>query len=92
MFLISRGKYLSLRKTSKIQKDHFILQLFVTPPFVQLDPIEKEWIYSAAGARVPDLSQLLRQDPTLANKKVAFTPEEMFLWCFTSTGDTLELR
>uniref|UniRef100_A0A8C6WSQ3 SOWAHA-C winged helix-turn-helix domain-containing protein n=1 Tax=Neogobius melanostomus TaxID=47308 RepID=A0A8C6WSQ3_9GOBI len=37
---------------------------------VALDPVEKEWIYSAAGARVPDLSQLLRQDPTLANKKV----------------------
>ncbi|XP_028309634.1 ankyrin repeat domain-containing protein SOWAHB isoform X2 [Gouania willdenowi] len=36
---------------------------------VALDPIEKDWIYSAAGARVPDLSQLLRQDPTLANKK-----------------------
>ncbi|KAM9351043.1 ankyrin repeat domain-containing protein SOWAHA [Symphorus nematophorus] len=37
---------------------------------VALDPIEKEWIYSAAGARVPDLSQLLRQDPSLANKKI----------------------
>uniref|UniRef100_A0A3Q1JKC5 SOWAHA-C winged helix-turn-helix domain-containing protein n=1 Tax=Anabas testudineus TaxID=64144 RepID=A0A3Q1JKC5_ANATE len=37
---------------------------------VTLDPIEKEWIYSAAGARVPDLSQLLRQDSSLANKKV----------------------
>ncbi|XP_026188412.1 ankyrin repeat domain-containing protein SOWAHB isoform X2 [Mastacembelus armatus] len=36
---------------------------------VALDPIEKEWIYSAAGARIPDLSQLLRQDPSLANKK-----------------------
>ncbi|XP_068997885.1 ankyrin repeat domain-containing protein SOWAHC [Embiotoca jacksoni] len=36
---------------------------------VALDPIEKEWIYSAAGARVPDLSQLLQQDPSLANKK-----------------------
>uniref|UniRef100_A0A4W6FUK5 SOWAHA-C winged helix-turn-helix domain-containing protein n=1 Tax=Lates calcarifer TaxID=8187 RepID=A0A4W6FUK5_LATCA len=36
---------------------------------VALDPIEKEWIYSAAGARVPDLSQLLSQDPSLANKK-----------------------
>ncbi|XP_044067660.1 ankyrin repeat domain-containing protein SOWAHB isoform X2 [Siniperca chuatsi] len=36
---------------------------------VALDPIEKEWIYSAAGARLPDLSQLLRQDPSLANKK-----------------------
>ncbi|XP_075897789.1 ankyrin repeat domain-containing protein SOWAHC [Nelusetta ayraudi] len=36
---------------------------------VALDPIEKEWIYSAAGARVPDLSQLLRQDVSLANKK-----------------------
>ncbi|KAF0035930.1 hypothetical protein F2P81_011242 [Scophthalmus maximus] len=40
---------------------------------VALDPIEKEWIYSAAGARVPDLSQLLRQDPSLANKK-GYTP------------------
>uniref|UniRef100_A0A3Q3LCG8 Ankyrin repeat domain-containing protein SOWAHB-like n=1 Tax=Mastacembelus armatus TaxID=205130 RepID=A0A3Q3LCG8_9TELE len=38
---------------------------------VALDPIEKEWIYSAAGARIPDLSQLLRQDPSLANKKTA---------------------
>ncbi|KAK9515129.1 hypothetical protein VZT92_025798 [Zoarces viviparus] len=38
---------------------------------VALDPIEKEWIYSAAGARVPDLSHLLRQDPSLANKKTA---------------------
>nr|XP_061825854.1 uncharacterized protein LOC133612450 [Nerophis lumbriciformis] len=36
---------------------------------VALDPIEKEWIYFAAGARVLDLSQLLRQDPSLANKK-----------------------
>lgn len=34
-----------------------------------LDPLEKEWIYSAACARVPDLSQLLRQDPSLAHKK-----------------------
>ncbi|XP_029012659.1 ankyrin repeat domain-containing protein SOWAHD [Betta splendens] len=41
----------------------------VDPPAVTLDPIEKDWIYSAAGARVPDLSQLLRQDPLLANKK-----------------------
>ncbi|KAM6976960.1 uncharacterized protein FYW47_001801 [Aplochiton taeniatus] len=36
-----------------------------------LDPLEKEWIYSAACARVPDLSQLLRQDPSLAHKKTA---------------------
>ncbi|XP_057686391.1 ankyrin repeat domain-containing protein SOWAHC [Corythoichthys intestinalis] len=36
---------------------------------VALDPLEKEWIYFAAGARVLDLSQLLRQDPSLANKK-----------------------
>ncbi|XP_056129765.1 ankyrin repeat domain-containing protein SOWAHB [Lampris incognitus] len=36
---------------------------------VALDPIEKEWIYSAACARVPNLSQLLGQDPSLANKK-----------------------
>uniref|UniRef100_A0A3Q2XQF0 SOWAHA-C winged helix-turn-helix domain-containing protein n=1 Tax=Hippocampus comes TaxID=109280 RepID=A0A3Q2XQF0_HIPCM len=37
----------------------------------ELDPLEKEWIYFAAGARVPDLCQLLRQDPSLANKKTA---------------------
>uniref|UniRef100_A0A3B3DQN3 SOWAHA-C winged helix-turn-helix domain-containing protein n=1 Tax=Oryzias melastigma TaxID=30732 RepID=A0A3B3DQN3_ORYME len=36
----------------------------------QLDPTEKEWIYSAASARVPDLLKLLVQDPSLANKKV----------------------
>ncbi|KAM3872125.1 ankyrin repeat domain-containing protein SOWAHC [Diretmus argenteus] len=41
---------------------------------VALDPIEKEWIYSSACARVPDLSQLLRQDPSLANKKLALCP------------------
>ncbi|XP_040913463.1 ankyrin repeat domain-containing protein SOWAHA [Toxotes jaculatrix] len=46
---------------------------------VALDPIEKEWIYSAAGARVPDLSQLLRQDPSLANKKVAL-PSTALHW------------
>ncbi|XP_061542084.1 uncharacterized protein LOC133407828 isoform X1 [Phycodurus eques] len=38
---------------------------------VALDPLEKEWIYFAAGARVPDLCQLLRQDQSLANKKTA---------------------
>ncbi|XP_017274762.1 ankyrin repeat domain-containing protein SOWAHB [Kryptolebias marmoratus] len=36
---------------------------------VALDPLEKEWIYSAASARVPDLSKLLTDDPSLANKK-----------------------
>uniref|UniRef100_A0A3B3I0K4 SOWAHA-C winged helix-turn-helix domain-containing protein n=1 Tax=Oryzias latipes TaxID=8090 RepID=A0A3B3I0K4_ORYLA len=36
----------------------------------QLDPTEKEWIYSAASARVPELLKLLVQDPSLANKKV----------------------
>ncbi|KAM8830785.1 ankyrin repeat domain-containing protein SOWAHA [Synchiropus picturatus] len=40
---------------------------------VALDPVEKEWIYSAAGARVPQLTQLLREDPSLANKKVIIT-------------------
>ncbi|XP_041859035.1 ankyrin repeat domain-containing protein SOWAHA isoform X3 [Melanotaenia boesemani] len=44
---------------------------------VALDPLEKEWIYSAACARVPDLSQLLRQDPSLANKK-DFTSVSIF--------------
>ncbi|KAG7274590.1 hypothetical protein CRUP_029231 [Coryphaenoides rupestris] len=38
---------------------------------VALDPIEKDWIYSAACARVSDLSELLQQDPSLANKKEA---------------------
>ncbi|KAM9785594.1 uncharacterized protein ACB057_013958 [Neosynchiropus ocellatus] len=38
---------------------------------VALDPVEKEWIYSAAGARVPQLTQLLREDPSLAHKKTA---------------------
>ncbi|CAL8368195.1 unnamed protein product [Lota lota] len=41
------------------------------PTSIALDPIEKDWIYSAACARVPDLSQLLQQDPSLANKKTA---------------------
>ncbi|XP_046895900.1 ankyrin repeat domain-containing protein SOWAHB isoform X1 [Hypomesus transpacificus] len=36
---------------------------------VALEPVEKEWIYSAACGRSSDLSQLLRQDPSLANKK-----------------------
>ncbi|KAM4610631.1 ankyrin repeat domain-containing protein SOWAHA [Polymixia lowei] len=52
---------------------------------VALDPIEKEWIYSAACARVPDLSQLLRQDPSLANKK-DFTS---FSHCPVATADHL---
>uniref|UniRef100_A0A8C5BZ03 SOWAHA-C winged helix-turn-helix domain-containing protein n=1 Tax=Gadus morhua TaxID=8049 RepID=A0A8C5BZ03_GADMO len=43
------------------------------PTSIALDPIEKDWIYSAASARVPDLSQLLQQDPSLANKK-GYTP------------------
>ncbi|XP_074499389.1 uncharacterized protein LOC141772372 [Sebastes fasciatus] len=47
---------------------------------VALDPIEKEWIYSAAGARVPDLSQLLRQDPSLANKKVTPKTQTALHW------------
>lgn len=41
----------------------------VSSAAVALDPTEKEWIYHAASARVPDLSQLLRQEPSLANKK-----------------------
>ncbi|XP_030625567.1 ankyrin repeat domain-containing protein SOWAHC isoform X2 [Chanos chanos] len=36
---------------------------------VALDPIEKEWIYSAACARLSHLTQLLKQEPSLANKK-----------------------
>ncbi|GAA6075468.1 ankyrin repeat domain-containing protein SOWAHD isoform X1, partial [Tachysurus ichikawai] len=37
---------------------------------VALDPIEKEWIYSAACGRLSHLRQLLKQDASLANKKV----------------------
>nr|XP_023861992.1 ankyrin repeat domain-containing protein SOWAHB isoform X3 [Salvelinus alpinus] len=36
---------------------------------VALDPVEKEWIYSATCGRLSDLSQLLKQEPSLANKK-----------------------
>ncbi|XP_072552890.1 ankyrin repeat domain-containing protein SOWAHA [Salminus brasiliensis] len=36
---------------------------------VALDPLEKEWIYSAACGRLSHLSQLLKQDVSLANKK-----------------------
>ncbi|XP_062872109.1 ankyrin-3 [Trichomycterus rosablanca] len=36
---------------------------------VTLDPIEKEWIYSAACGRLSHLTQLLKQDISLANKK-----------------------
>ncbi|KAK6308345.1 hypothetical protein J4Q44_G00216160 [Coregonus suidteri] len=36
---------------------------------VALDPVEKEWIYSAACGRLSDLAQLLQQEPSLANKK-----------------------
>uniref|UniRef100_A0A8C7PEU1 SOWAHA-C winged helix-turn-helix domain-containing protein n=1 Tax=Oncorhynchus mykiss TaxID=8022 RepID=A0A8C7PEU1_ONCMY len=38
---------------------------------VALDPVEKEWIYSATCGRLSDLSQLLKQEPSLANKKTA---------------------
>ncbi|XP_053499470.1 uncharacterized protein LOC128619350 [Ictalurus furcatus] len=36
---------------------------------VALDPVEKEWIYSAACGRLSHLKQLLKQDVSLANKK-----------------------
>ncbi|XP_019906895.1 ankyrin repeat domain-containing protein SOWAHB isoform X2 [Esox lucius] len=36
---------------------------------VALDPVEKEWIYSAACGCLSDLTQLLKQEPSLANKK-----------------------
>nr|XP_029478345.1 ankyrin repeat domain-containing protein SOWAHC-like [Oncorhynchus nerka] len=37
---------------------------------LHLDPVEKEWIYSATCGSLSDLSQLLKQEPSLANKKV----------------------
>ncbi|KAI7794464.1 putative ankyrin repeat domain-containing protein SOWAHB-like, partial [Triplophysa rosa] len=39
------------------------------PIAVALDPIEKEWIFSAASGRLSHLTQLLKQDSSLANKK-----------------------
>ncbi|MCJ8741861.1 hypothetical protein PDJAM_G00075610 [Pangasius djambal] len=41
----------------------------VSPAAVALDPIEKEWIYSAACGRLSHLTQLLKRDASLANKK-----------------------
>ncbi|KAK1157657.1 ankyrin repeat domain-containing protein SOWAHC-like isoform X2 [Acipenser oxyrinchus oxyrinchus] len=38
---------------------------------IALDPLEKEWIHSAACGRLPVLNHLLQQDPTLVYKKVA---------------------
>uniref|UniRef100_A0A4W4HKC5 SOWAHA-C winged helix-turn-helix domain-containing protein n=1 Tax=Electrophorus electricus TaxID=8005 RepID=A0A4W4HKC5_ELEEL len=45
----------------------------VSIPCLHLDPIEKEWMYSAACGRLPHLTQLLKQDASLANKKVTRT-------------------
>ncbi|XP_051517867.1 uncharacterized protein LOC127420004 [Myxocyprinus asiaticus] len=39
------------------------------PTAVALEPIEKEWIFSAAGGKLSHLTQLLKQDSSLANKK-----------------------
>ncbi|XP_026109316.1 ankyrin repeat domain-containing protein SOWAHC-like isoform X2 [Carassius auratus] len=36
---------------------------------VALDPLEKEWIFSAASGKLSHLTQLLKQDSSLANKK-----------------------
>ncbi|XP_059396591.1 ankyrin repeat domain-containing protein SOWAHB-like isoform X2 [Carassius carassius] len=36
---------------------------------VSLDPLEKEWIFSAASGKLSHLTQLLKQDSSLANKK-----------------------
>ncbi|XP_035239470.1 ankyrin repeat domain-containing protein SOWAHB [Anguilla anguilla] len=36
---------------------------------VALDPLEKEWMHSAACGRLAHLSQLLKQEPSLAYKK-----------------------
>uniref|UniRef100_A0A3Q0SJW5 SOWAHA-C winged helix-turn-helix domain-containing protein n=1 Tax=Amphilophus citrinellus TaxID=61819 RepID=A0A3Q0SJW5_AMPCI len=63
----------TVRPTGMIQRQRWALickSLKLLSPQYSLDPLEKEWIYSAAAARVPDLSQLLSQDRSLANKKV----------------------
>lgn len=36
---------------------------------VALDPVEKDWLYSSACAQLGHLTQLLEQEPALANKK-----------------------
>ncbi|XP_041096059.1 ankyrin repeat domain-containing protein SOWAHC-like isoform X3 [Polyodon spathula] len=36
---------------------------------IALDPLEKEWMHSAACGRLPVLNHLLQQDPTLVYKK-----------------------
>ncbi|XP_063063934.1 ankyrin repeat domain-containing protein SOWAHA [Engraulis encrasicolus] len=36
---------------------------------VALDPVEKEWLYSAACAQLSHLTHLLEMEPSLANKK-----------------------
>lgn len=38
--------------------------------FLKLDPLEKEWLKCAAIGHLAALSDLLRQDPSLAMKKV----------------------
>ncbi|KAI4874372.1 hypothetical protein NFI96_017456 [Prochilodus magdalenae] len=47
---------------------------------VALDPIEKEWIYSAACGRLAHLIQLLKQDASLANKKYDFPFQTALHW------------
>ncbi|KAJ8401356.1 hypothetical protein AAFF_G00385870 [Aldrovandia affinis] len=44
------------------------------PPVVALDPVEKEWMQSAACGRLAHLIQLLKQEPSLAYKKRAYSP------------------
>uniref|UniRef100_A0A8C9SJ00 Ankyrin repeat domain-containing protein SOWAHB-like n=1 Tax=Scleropages formosus TaxID=113540 RepID=A0A8C9SJ00_SCLFO len=39
----------------------------------QLEPLEKEWMHSAACGQLDHLSHLLQQDPSLASKKVLIT-------------------
>ncbi|XP_078092524.1 ankyrin repeat domain-containing protein SOWAHC isoform X3 [Mustelus asterias] len=41
-------------------------------PSVALDPLEKEWLKCAASGHLTALCDLLRQDPSLATKKVNF--------------------
>ncbi|XP_043086242.1 ankyrin repeat domain-containing protein SOWAHC isoform X2 [Puntigrus tetrazona] len=50
---------------------------------VALDPLEKEWIFSAASGKLSHLTQLLKQDSSLANKK-DFTSGEIDVFRFTA--------
>uniref|UniRef100_A0AAY4D1D3 SOWAHA-C winged helix-turn-helix domain-containing protein n=1 Tax=Denticeps clupeoides TaxID=299321 RepID=A0AAY4D1D3_9TELE len=57
----------------------------------QLDPVEKDWFCSAACARLAHLTQLLQQDPALANKKSFILCQTALHWA-AKHGNTEMVR